>query len=652
MRQVKIKNLSIENFKGLRSFSVAFNDDLTKIVGANGTGKTSIHDAYLWLLLGIDSANRASFSVQPLDESGKTIDRLTTTVTGVFDFDGIQHEIKRCLHQTWTKRRNTKEEVLTGSESEYFIDKVPYKAGEFSKEIANLFCNPEDFKLVSSIRAFGQLDMKSKRGKLIQMAGQMPELINATDYPRLSAYYAKVKNVDAIKRQVKYEMDGLKEKQAEIPIKITENERNMPTGIDFEALRGQLAQKQAEVEAIDAFLQKAADGRASLFSGVNALNEELGKVSAELMEIETSLASQRTKKLNEVGEELVKANTDFRNIEVKVNGLKNDIADLESRIQTLEARKNTLGAQWTSKNKETYPDNIETVCPHCHRPYDEADVTNLRNEAIRTFNSGKAGVLAQISAEGERVVAQIKEHNATLASKKKELDEEKVKLAAARNVAIEAEQKRAGVPSLEQLKVISKEYQNVLAKRDELKKKISSETPVESSDELSRKNQKEQLKREIQSLTMELAKEQNIAKVEARRKELEEENAKLATSIADLDAVMFEIQQYGKAYIELVESQVSSMFKLVTWKMYSKNVSNDGETEICECMVDGVPVSTNVNTAGSINAGIDIINALSKWLGISVPLWIDGKESVTSLIETDAQIITLSVLENSALLVQ
>ncbi len=318
----------------------------------------------------------------------------------------------------------------------------------------------------------------------------------------------------------------------------------------------------------------------------------------------------------------------------------------------MEARKNTLGEQWTTKNKETYPDNIETVCPHCHRPYDEADVTNLRNEAIRTFNSGKAGVLAQISAEGERVVAQIKEHNATLASKKKELEEEKVKLADARNVAVEAEQKRAGVPSLEQLKVNSKEYQNVLAKRDELKKKISSETPVESSDELSRKNQKEQLKREIQSLTMELAKEQNIAKVEARRKELEEENAKLATSIADLDAVMFEIQQYGKAYIELVESQVSSMFKLVTWKMYSKNVSNDGETEICECLVDGVPVSTNVNTAGGINAGIDIINALSKWLGISVPLWIDGKESVTSLIETDAQIITLSVLENSALLVQ
>ena len=85
--------------------------------------------------------------------------------------------------------------------------------------------------------------------------------------------------------------------------------------------------------------------------------------------------------------------------------------------------------------------------------------------------------------------------------------------------------------------------------------------------------------------------------------------------------------------------------------MYQPNVSNDGEQEICECLVNGVPVSTNVNTAGAVNAGIDIINALSNWLEISVPLWIDGKESVTNLLDTDAQVITLSVVENQPLTV-
>ena len=150
-------------------------------------------------------------------------------------------------------------------------------------------------------------------------------------------------------------------------------------------------------------------------------------------------------------------------------------------------------------------------------------------------------------------------------------------------------------------------------------------------------------------LTYQLAKEQDIAKVEARREELKKQNTELATKIAELDAVMFEISTYQKAYINAVEDKVSSMFKLVRWKMYQPNVSNDGEQEICECLVNGVPVSTNVNTAGGVNAGIDIINALSKWLEISVPLWIDGKESVTDLLDTDAQVVTLSVVENQSL---
>ena len=163
------------------------------------------------------------------------------------------------------------------------------------------------------------------------------------------------------------------------------------------------------------------------------------------------------------------------------------------------------------------------------------------------------------------------------------------------------------------------------------------------------RNRKERLSAEVESLLRELAKEDNIAKVAKRRAELEEEDARLSDEIAELDGVLYDIQRYAKARINIVEDMVSSRFKYVRWKMYEPNLTNDGEKEICECLVDGVPVSRNVNQAGRINAGIDIINALSAWLGLSVPLWIDGKESVTSLIDTDAQLITLQVSENQPL---
>lgn len=652
MRQVRIKKLSIENFKGLRSFSVDFDDRLTQIVGANGTGKTTLHDAYLWLLMGMDSGNRNAFSIQPLDESSQTIHHLTTSVTGVFEFsDGSTHEIKRCLSETWTRRRGTKEDVLTGSETERFIDNTPYKAGEFDKLIVEMFCNMDDFKLVSSIRAFGRLDMKTKRSKLIQMAGQMPELINPFDYPKLYEYYQKTKKVEDIKRKVQYEMNGLKDEQSTIPIKMTENERNLPTGIDFDDLRRQKAEKEEELERIDATLQKAADGRSGLFSAVQQLNEELQRINAELLEIENSLAQNRNRRIIEVNNEISEAHLVVREKEGKQQILESEIRQLRQREEQLKARKASLGQQWEKKNAETWPDSIAIECPTCHRPYDEDQVQEMRNAAIKSFNEGKAGVLAQIVSEGNLVVKQLGEVTESISAKEKELEAVKSEVASAKSKEAEAKSKTAQIPTVDNLKSFSKEYQAVLEKKDAVKKQIFDETPKEDENELKMKNRKERLKSEISSLAFQLAKEQDIAKVEARREELKKQNADLAAKIAELDGVLFEIATYQKAYINAVEDKVSSMFKLVRWKMYQPNVSNDGEQEICECLVNGVPVSTNVNTAGAVNAGIDIINALSNWLEISVPLWIDGKESVTNLLDTDAQVITLSVVENQPLTV-
>ena len=649
MRRVKIKRLSIENFKGIRQFSVDFSDDITKIVGDNGTGKTSVHDAYLWLLLGIDSENRSAFEIQPLGEDNRTVSHLTTSVTGVFDFDGVEHELRRNLNQKWTRRRGKKEDVLSGTESSFFIDGVPYKAGEFSSEISSLFCSQEDFKLISSVYAFGNLDMKSRRAKLIQMSGQMPELITPESYPSLYPYYEKFKNVQLIKDKIKDDMDKLKRKKEEIPIKISENERDLPEGIDFDAIRKDLAERQSEVEAIDAYLQKAVDGRSGMFTGISILNDQLKETAATLAEVEMMLTSQRARRVNEVSEMLSSAERNVRDIEGRIGILSRDVSDIESRIEASEKLREDLGRRWTEKNSEKYPDNIETVCPHCHRPYDEADVLELRNEAIRAFNKGKAGVLARISEEGNEVMNRISQYRKDLEVKKSELLSEKEKMEKARIVLSEPRKLMSEIPTLDNLKESSKEYQKVFSEMVSIKNRIMMDTPVESEDEISKKNRKEQLKREISRLTTELAREKDIEKVERRRSELERENVEIATTMAELESVLDEIKDYQKEYITLVESRVSSMFKIVTWKMYRENVTNDGEVEICESLVNGIPVSTNVNTAGSVNAGIDIINALSRWIGISVPLWIDGKESVIRLIETDAQIITLSVMENARL---
>ncbi len=50
MKEIIIKQLSLLNFKGVRDLTIDFDARVTDISGRNGLGKTTIFDAFTWLL--------------------------------------------------------------------------------------------------------------------------------------------------------------------------------------------------------------------------------------------------------------------------------------------------------------------------------------------------------------------------------------------------------------------------------------------------------------------------------------------------------------------------------------------------------------------------------------------------------------------------
>ena len=71
--QIKISNLKLKNFKGIKNLEINFEGKNANIYGKNATGKTTVFDAFKWLFFDKDSSDRKDFNIKTLDENNKPI---------------------------------------------------------------------------------------------------------------------------------------------------------------------------------------------------------------------------------------------------------------------------------------------------------------------------------------------------------------------------------------------------------------------------------------------------------------------------------------------------------------------------------------------------------------------------------------------------
>jgi len=151
----------------------------------------------------------------------------------------------------------------------------------------------------------------------------------------------------------------------------------------------------------------------------------------------------------------------------------------------------------------------------------------------------------------------------------------------------------------------------------------------------------------VTELKRQLATRDQIERNSKRVNELKKEESLHAKDLSELEKTEFTIESFQKTKMLMVEQAVNDKFTIVKFKLYETLVTG-GERQVFETMVNGVPFS-DANRADQINAGIDIINALSKHYGISVPIIIDNAEAVNQFIPTEAQTILLYVTTDKTL---
>ena len=138
-----------------------------------------------------------------------------------------------------------------------------------------------------------------------------------------------------------------------------------------------------------------------------------------------------------------------------------------------------------------------------------------------------------------------------------------------------------------------------------------------------------------------LAEEERIAELEAKEKDL-------SCQYEELEKGLYLCDLFIKAKVDMLTERINSKFKSVRFRLFQEQV-NGGVKDDCEVLVptaEGVLVPyTFANNAARINAGLEIIGALSAHWGLTMPVFIDNAESITHITSLPSQVVRLVVSE-------
>jgi DNA repair exonuclease SbcCD ATPase subunit len=645
MREIKLKSLHLVNFKGVRNLEVNFSDRVTVISGDNGTGKTTIFDAFTWLFFGKDSTGRSdsNFNIKTIDpDTKKPILRLEHYVAGVISVDGKEMKFQRNYVEKWVKPRGTTEETLKNHETEFYLNDVKLATKKEYESEVDAILTEDLFRMVTNPFYFTSLKADVQKELLLDMAGGVSDDEVAAIKPEYIELLSQLsgRSLSQFSKEVAAKKKACKDVLAVIPSQIDTARKLMPESEDWEALEVELQQKKQRVSEIDnqiADKSKINEQESQRKLGIQrTIGDKRMSLVSRQNEIKAAAGSERNKVMMKLQDLEYNHKTETRELELN----RSSLANCESEIQRIEENLSVLRNEYRQINAETiqYPEGA-FVCPTCKRQLEVDDIEAKQNELLANFNQNKAKKLKENKDKGFSLVE---------LKKRKEAERDgilaKIKESEDRIVLIEREieVQKANIPETPDVDAMIKNDPTCISLNNEiadLNNQLNVESkPVDVSD---LRFAKSSLDENIQELYKRLAKRDLIERSQKEIEELEEKRIQNNQALADLEKWEFTAISFQKDKDAKLMEKINGMFEVVNFSFVSEQL-NGGEKLTCVCTVNGTPYP-DVNTAGKVNAGLDIINAICRHKGVSAPIFIDNSESVNKIIPTVSQVINLVV---------
>lgn len=646
---IVLKSAHIENFKGIKCKDITFTKN-QKIKGRNGSGKTTIVDAILWLLFNKNSEYSTDFGVRPLDCDGKTIHFVDIVVKVVFEIDGVEHELSKTQKENWVKPRDAEKSVFKGNVNTFEIDGYPRSEKEYKEFVGGLI-DEEMFKILTSTTYFNSLPWKKQRETLMLFANDEKDIDLAKrigGFDDLLDELSKAPSTTDILNKYKKAKKELETKLVELPIRIDEISKSK---VDYDVAELEIQKKALEEKLA------SIDTKSNLLDG---FRKDLMETEFAMSRIATEANDKNRFEKREFESNMRNENFYIREIDERVSQRKKDVEFIEQQIVRKNADIENLRVKFESVKKSVFSesewvfDENATICKLCGQklPTDKiveikTDFEKRKANAKVSFEADKKQALTKINAD----VVAIKSDIAEISKRKDTLTEQVAtdlleKKQHSENYSV-LSNKIMGIPETVNL-LENAEYKKLSEKKQDLEADIAKNEEIERNNLL----EKTSVNSELAIVTGKLNEFVNNDKIDARIDELKAEQFETSQKVATCEKFIYLTEQFIRAKLDAITSSVNSKFEGITFKLFDEQI-NGGMAECCECCVGGVPYS-DLNNGHKIVAGLSIIKTLSDFYGKKPFVFVDNAESVNNdnIIDMGSQLIALYVTDDKELVVE
>ena len=618
---MKIQEMKLNNFRGIKELAISFDGKNVAIFGANGTGKTTVANAFCWLLTGKSVTGEKNFS--PKTVGMKKAEHSAEAVF-VSDDGANTISLKKVFKEKWKKPRG-QEAVLAGHETILYVNDIKVKDSEYQEAIERLLPGIGNIEALTIAGHFTEgLSVKERRNVLFQLFnGSIENLIDLPEFMELKVSL-EGRSVEDFR---KFSEAGRKQAQAwldEAPasISLLESTKENVIESNIEAVQEEL---HAEEEKLHSLI--AAAGSSDKETEKARLKRELDdaeyQYSVKQREMEEAWSTQlRAEKLalSVISDEQVEKIRKIKSLEKQV------AEQMEEQEKLRKAFRDVAGKKW---------DEAQAVCPTCHRPLPADEAQQMRAE----FEENSASLKADIVKKGKQLTEIIKQLEAEKVEAKKEVEDLEKSIASQHEAIHMLQAKEPSKIPYNQTAEYAAKYKEYKAKLASIEEGCKAQ-PEDSQEKI------EALKTEIESKRDYLAKLKGNANIELKIAEIKEQKKVMLKRLEGFEKAVYMADTFIDKRAKMAEDEINSHFSCIKFKLFEPQV-NGGMKEVCEPLIpnrDGQMVDyKSANTAAQINANLEIMEALAKAYGVSVPIFIDGAERVSKIRSMDCQTIALVV---------